>query len=580
MTLYIGLASYNLASTVISDLGADLSNSNFRHDVELLDSYFQAVNSNLTRVIRLPVIHELAETSGGVASAETISALNRSILEIKYLAASENRVMFNFINLYFKNGISYQSAQQPLPYDDYESVRGYFIDLGYMADQKYMPQLWCDVVRVQGAGRNENLIIHIRKLYDVISNEVGFLVAGVYETSLPGAMGSANMDAMLINSQGLVLSAQDKSLIGLPLADSELLGLISNSGRDIRSAVYGNGGNRSFVLYKRTMANDLVYVLKSDYFHSVSGERIRDFAVSCLVVASIGIVFSIIAAVLLSRRLSAAAVSLQGVVKRLYEGDFSARFHFRGNDEITYIGEKFNDMLEHMEGLLTIQDRDSKLKRNLEIRLMQSQINPHLLYNTLDSVIWSLKNNDLERSQEIITSLSAFFKISLSQGSSLIPLRSELQLIENYIRIQKVARDKDIELRIDAPDHLSAYMIVKLSLQPMVENAILHGFPYFRDDGVISIRASLSGGCLDLTVEDNGIGLSPEECAAINESLSTYPPMPNQRHFGLYNVNRRIKNLFGDEYGVAIDSMLGDFTRVRMTLPPVEPDSGTALNEV
>ena len=566
ITVYVGMTSYSLASRIIENIDSDLSKSYFSQSSEQADSFFSVVNSSLTSVIRIPEIRMFTERTDVVVSAEVIADIRRQVRDIIYLAASERQVSISFISLYFKSGYTFQSSQAPLPYADYDSAIGYFKDTGYLTDQKYAPSLWCGIIEVYGE-KPERLLINVRKLYDQTANEVGLLVAGINDSSLLKPPAVPDLTTFLVDAHGIVLTATDKSLIGLPLSDADLSGIISDSDRNFHSAQYGGAGNLRSVLYKRTIANDVDIVVASDYRNSIGSMQIRDYALKCLVVAAIGIVVSSLAAVLLSRRLSAAVVELQKVIKRVYEGDISARFHFRGNDDIMYIGEKFNDMLEHFEGLFEIQDYDNKIKHDLEMRLLQSQINPHLLYNTLDSIIWALKSNDLKRGQELIALLSSFFKISLSRGSSLIPLYSEISLIENYILIQRLARDKNIELVLSIPEPLAECMIIKLSLQPLVENSIMHGFSGYRNEGRILIAAEAAADELRIVLEDNGIGLTVEECASINRIINAYPPIPGQKHFGLYNVNRRIKSLFGDRFGIQLSSELGVYTRVSVTIP-------------
>jgi len=172
------------------------------------------------------------------------------------------------------------------------------------------------------------------------------------------------------------------------------------------------------------------------------------------------------------------------------------------------------------------------------------------------------------RAKDLIVSLSKFFKISLSGGDSLIPLGKELELIRNYINIQRIARGKSIRLKIKIPQSIFAMPIIKLSIQPVVENAILHGFSGFRDDGTIAIESDfLDPETIRITIEDNGIGIPEKELADIQETLETYPLENAIRHFGLYNVNRRIKNMYGNEYGIRIGSEIGNYTQVIMTLP-------------
>jgi two-component system sensor histidine kinase YesM len=282
----------------------------------------------------------------------------------------------------------------------------------------------------------------------------------------------------------------------------------------------------------------------------------------------IGFFTSIVFALLISKGLSSSVLSLKKTVQAVYQGDLHARFKAVGQDEVSYLGERFNEMLDEINLFFIKQKEQESSNKTLELKLMQSQINPHLLYNTLDSILWALDNKDTSRAKNLIVSLSSFFKITLSGGNDLIPLQKELELVSNYIYIQNLARSKNIKLSIKAPEDLLHSSIIKLSIQPIVENAILHGFPGFRDDGTIAITVHCPvPGSLEIVIEDNGIGIPEQELLKINEILDSYPLDTEIKHFGLYNVQRRIKNLFGNEYGIRLGSEVGHFTRIIMRLP-------------
>ncbi len=206
----------------------------------------------------------------------------------------------------------------------------------------------------------------------------------------------------------------------------------------------------------------------------------------------------------------------------------------------------------------------------LELQLLQSQINPHLLYNTLDSVFWRLKKKNTDDAETLLVSLSEFFKKSLAQGKTETTLREELQLIQNYLVIQRLAREKQFRLIDEIPSNLSHHPVMKLSLQTIVENAIIHGFEGYREDGVIKIDAKREESNLVITVEDNGIGMLPSEIDEQNQLLNTYPPPADMRSYGLYNINRRIIQSYGSGYGIVLSSRVSEYTRITMKMPFID----------
>ncbi len=222
------------------------------------------------------------------------------------------------------------------------------------------------------------------------------------------------------------------------------------------------------------------------------------------------------------------------------------------------------------------QQREADLKANqlMEIQLLQQQINPHLLYNTLDSLLWYLQQNQNDQAIALTSSMSEFFKISLSKGSDFVTLGRELQLIQHYLEIQHVARYQDIHLICDVSEDLYDYPVIKLLLQPIVENAIIHGFAGYRDDGTIRIEALKIADLLEIVVTDNGIGILPEEIEEIQQILRQNIKEKQGRCFGLYNINRRIVQTYGANYGLSIESEISEYTAVRIRIPYSEEQEG------
>src|SRR5699024_2963921 len=155
---------------------------------------------------------------------------------------------------------------------------------------------------------------------------------------------------------------------------------------------------------------------------------------------------------------------LKSVVQRVYDGELTARFQTDRHDEIAYLGLKINDMLEQVEASFRIQECDAMEKKNLELRLMQSQINPHLLYNTLNSVLWIIRQGDLQKAEEPIFALSSFLKLALSKGSEEIPLASEIDMIRCYLELQNLGRGKAFSLRDEVPEPWRSCRILRLTL--------------------------------------------------------------------------------------------------------------------
>ena len=205
-----------------------------------------------------------------------------------------------------------------------------------------------------------------------------------------------------------------------------------------------------------------------------------------------------------------------------------------------------------------------KQKQQSEIRLLQSQINPHLLYNTLDSALCLITKNDNRTAIHILEELSRFFKLSLSKGNFFVSFSTELSHIKSYMELQKLCRNKQIELRVTGDRTLWSVKIMKMTLQPIIENAYLHAYEGIANDGIITIEIKSCNEILHIEVTDDGTGIEDEELAQLQESLLSEEPTVG---FGLWNVNQRLKKVYGSEYGLTIDSEFGEFTRVTVTMP-------------
>ena len=211
--------------------------------------------------------------------------------------------------------------------------------------------------------------------------------------------------------------------------------------------------------------------------------------------------------------------------------------------------------------------------RQLDLRLLQEQINPHFLYNTLDTIVWLIEGNKADEAVDMVVTLSDFFRLVLSGGKEFITLREEKQHINSYLEIQKVRYRDILEYDIRIDEELYDYQILKLTLQPLVENAIYHGIKYKRAKGCIHISGEKDGDILRLIVSDNGVGREEEELEQLRREMER-PCRETEKGFGLANVNERIHMYFGGEYGLGIESgkMVG--TTVTLTIPATKAKRG------
>lgn len=253
---------------------------------------------------------------------------------------------------------------------------------------------------------------------------------------------------------------------------------------------------------------------------------------------------------------------------RVVQGDFSVTLDPGNRDEIGQLTERFNFMITEVEQLIEEKYKLGKEVKNLELKALQAQINPHFLYNTLDLINWMSVRHNAEEIRTLVTALSRFYKLSLGRGEDTVPLREELEHARTYVQIQNMRYENSIELVIDTPPDMNECRVLKLVLQPLVENSIFHGIMMKKEErGVIRITGERVGGDLLLFVEDDGVGMTEERLGQI----LTNGAISSDRHgYGVRNIHERLQLNYGPEFGLSFQSSEGKGTRVRIRIPAVQ----------
>ena len=271
---------------------------------------------------------------------------------------------------------------------------------------------------------------------------------------------------------------------------------------------------------------------------------------------------------------------LERVTARLAEGDMSARLPVTNVEELWNLTGQVNIMADNLDDMMQQRIRDERNLKKAELRTLQAQINPHFLYNTLDAIVWKAEAGDQREVIQLTRALSDFFRISLSSGADWIPISQEKKHIAGYLSIQRTRYRDILNYDIDIPDELGDYYVLKLLLQPLVENALYHGIKYKRGGGTIRVTGRREAGLLAFTVSDTGRGMTPDQLEALRASLAEgrRADGSGQSGFGLVNVNLRIRLYYNQSDGLRIESG-PDGTRVSFRVPcrtreEIENDQG------
>jgi two-component system sensor histidine kinase YesM len=299
-------------------------------------------------------------------------------------------------------------------------------------------------------------------------------------------------------------------------------------------------------------------------------ERFTQLSILYMILLPGVVGFSFLAAWIISASINVPIKKLHDVTTTITGEDLQALVTTNNVDEITELGISFNLMIGQIRDLLNAKILEQENLKKAELRALQAQINPHFLYNTLDTIVWMAESNKPDQVIEIVRALSSFFRIALSRGKDWISLRQEIEHVQSYLTIQKMRYRDILDYKIDVDESLLDSTTLKLTLQPLVENALYHGIKTKRTGGNIVVSAQRGDGDrVVLQVRDDGVGFTPYKLAQIREMLSGETDVITMKEggFGLENVNKRIKLYYGPQYGLAIESQYRGGTKVTVTIP-------------
>lgn len=405
--------------------------------------------------------------------------------------------------------------------------------------------------------KDTNLISMIRVVNESGSiNPIGTIVINIDENNLKEGI----EDIDLVDGEGLLISEHNDNII---YSSTNIKYIPETKGdRGYETIVY-NGMQYLNIYYVSNFCGWRMntFVPLNALFSKV--EAIKEITVILIVIClALVIAFTILITYILTKPIT----KLSKLMGRVEHGDLEIRFDSRYNDEIGQLGRNFNSMIENTKNLLDENTKKQKRLRYQELKALQAQINPHFLYNTMDTINWLAQSIDADAISEISIALANYYRISLSKGAEIIKIKDEIKHVENYLTIQKIRFEKYLSYELNISEDILELYICKLTLQPIVENAIYHGIKDKQDNGVIRVDGRLEEGSVVFEIWDNGKGMSPEKLGCIRENLNK----ASVEGFGLNNTNERIKLFFGDQYGIEIESVENIFTRVKVTIPVIE----------
>ncbi len=334
---------------------------------------------------------------------------------------------------------------------------------------------------------------------------------------------------------------------------------------EVASDILSDGGERTLI--SKIQIEKLQWTLLSKANLNLFTQDLANIILLIIIMLITIILLEITMTLALNRLITNPIMKLKNGVEEISKGNFDFRFKMKTNDEIGLFAMSFNHMSAQIKKLLFDVEREEKKKREYELALIQQQIKPHFLYNTLDIILKLSQLGQERKAQKVTRRLADYYRNSLSGGADVISVKEELKITLDYLELQKLRYSDVFDYRIEVSQMMESIMIPKLSLQPIVENAIEHGFKYLSETGLIRIYDEMQEDAYEIIVADNGVGMSEEHMIMLNQVLNDPSDHQTIRSFGIKNVSHRMKLFFGHEYGVYIVSEAGKGTEIRIKLP-------------
>lgn len=413
----------------------------------------------------------------------------------------------------------------------------------------------------------KHFITAVRTLKRFINGEnLGVLMISLNERSLQSLYEHAVKDyesIFIIDDEGKIISAQNEAILGTSIREKKFYEKISSnySGYFIDQVDRGKS-LITFHKVNKTGWKIIAYTPVDRILGSIT--NLQNLVLLILMVCTL---LSFIVSFYISRRLSIPIKKLYKDMNRVEMGDLAVRCSIRSNDEIGELANKFNNMIGKIQELMDNVVYEQHQKRRAELQSLQSQVNPHFLYNTLASIRFMLGTQQIEAVDSVIVALVRLLKKTLSRESEIIPISEEIENLKNYVLIQKVRQGDKLGVRYEIDENIMDFCTLKLILQPLVENAIFHGLQPKTSGGTITIRGYKEDHTIVLKVIDDGVGIPEEGMEQLLNKEQKSGKFDLFNGIGIKNIHERIVLNFGSQYGLKISGRPDEGTEVEVRIP-------------
>ncbi|QUI25245.1 histidine kinase [Vallitalea pronyensis] len=376
--------------------------------------------------------------------------------------------------------------------------------------------------------------------------------------------GENDDNILVVDKGGTVVSDVEREHIGTNLAAKPYVNAILYKNRNHFS--YEEDGNHQFISYTKNSLTGW-YLIKVSNYENLFSQVIDQRSKNLILLLGVLLIFIIISYILIySITLPLKKLMLQ--MQDVEQGKFDLTVPVKGRDEIAQLGKRFNITIHQINQLIRNIQQEKEKEKALMLQVLYAQINPHFLFNTLNTIKWIAVINQAPNVADLIASLGRLLEMSIGKMNECIPIGDEIENINSYLNIQKARYNQQFTMSITLQEGIKTWMVPKLILQPLVENTLIHGIKGQEEKNIhIEIKGYIEDENLCFRVEDNGVGVEPEHLKQLVASMEKNETKGRYSGIGLGNVHQRIKLMFGEAYGLKLFSQIGKGIKITIVLP-------------
>ncbi|WP_070000621.1 sensor histidine kinase [Cellulosilyticum sp. I15G10I2] len=409
---------------------------------------------------------------------------------------------------------------------------------------------------------NQYIISFFRRINDInqLSKSLGMIRIDVSEKNMNAIYKDIELGKtgfiFITDKEGRILSHSQKDQLGQNISEKDYYQpILESKGGYYRKNVDGRN-----MLITYHVSQHFIFIGQVPFDELIG--KVNTARNLTIIVTLAGILTAFLTFYVISSKISNPISTLKELMKQVEEGNLNVDTKFFRDDEIGQLYQSFHHMVRRIKALVE-EVYDTKLKKKeAELQALQMQINPHFLYNTLDVAYWTSRMEKASKTGEIISALSNVFRLGLNKGNEMTTIRKEIEHLKSYLEIQALRYEVVPDFKIDVSPDILEYKIIKLILQPLVENALIHGIAHLDEYGYVQILGYEKGEDIILEVIDNGIGMTREKIDAIFKG-----EQDSEMGYGIKNVHERIQLYFGNVYGLVISSEVNVGTKVKISVP-------------